>query len=151
MLGMLVWTAHSTCGTKQSQPGTVLPETFRGALVLEFWNIEAQNRLTLHLPRFLEHVPCPTCATVVSREERIRESQLKKKKRKMLAASKEWSVHSNKWTQLWVKRAVVIFRKGGFRLSILKNYDSKNYEIGETCNKGSGGNPIPGVVWKSTG
>lgn len=39
-----------------------------------------------------------------------------------------------------------MFRKGTVGLNALKNYDRENYEIGEICTKGSGGNSIPRAI-----
>lgn len=88
-------------------------------------------------------LPAPPAATMASRERENQRILVNKKGRWLQFQKSEGLILTGSHN---FKRAVVIFRKGAFGLNTLKNYDSKNYEIGEICNKGSGGNSIPGAV-----
>lgn len=103
------------------------------------------------LPRFLVPASCPTCRYSGFRRKRKNQGRVLVKFLKNGYSSKEWSVHSSRWTQLWVKESSGHFQKRNIWTKNLKNYDSKNYEMGDICGKGGGGIAIPGAIWKSTG
>lgn len=112
ILGVSVWSACSVCGMERRyQLDSVSPETQRSSGVGILRHHSSHSKIPFaNCGDFFYMLAAPTAATMALRE---RENQ-----RRILMKNWKWLqfqkniVHSNRWTQFWVKESSCHFEKG---------------------------------------